>query len=330
MSGHKANSAGIPDMEASTSTERAPIGAPPLLSVVIPIWNRQDTLKRCLDSILAQSLTEYEIIAVDDGSEDGSIDVLKSYSGEQRLRILQHERNIGSYAARRTGFDSALGEWFLVLGSDDELVPGALARFAEMTEESGPEVGLLGMSYRYDDGTLGPQPPFPEGEIDFEGWLRWSDGAKRTDFLSCFRRQVFDCVEMPVDGRGGHQVTLRVVSRWKTRVDRRVGGIVHSDASNQLSKNKFSYIKQSACLANAKMSEEVMTEFGMMIQKHAPTRYLNLFLQAGIWYMLARHKQKGIRYLIQYLRIHPLKLKVWIYLVLGLFGMNTLCKILKK
>ena len=75
--------------------------ANPWISIVIPAWNREDTIARCLDSILAQRFTDYEILVVDDGSTDGTADIVRSYD-DLRVHRIQHDRNRGSYAARAT------------------------------------------------------------------------------------------------------------------------------------------------------------------------------------------------------------------------------------
>lgn len=297
--------------------------AGPTISIVIPVWNRADTIRRCFDSILSQAFTDFEIIAVDDGSKDDSVAVMNSYD-DPRIRIIRHETNRGSYAARATGFAHARGKWFLVVGSDDALLPDALTVFAEMIATVDDSVGVLGMSYVYDHGGVSPDPPFPTGDVDFVRWLAWTDGPKRLDFLACFRREVFDQLEMPTDGRSGVQFMLRLGATWKARVDPRRGGMVYTDQDNRLTDNKVAILPPQVLMANGVMNEEILEEFGPAIRKYAPGRYRKLFLDTARWYLFAGCRLKGARYILSYLLRRPTSLVGWSHLVVGLFGRKAL------
>ena len=93
------------------------------ISVIIPTFNRRQTLDRAIDSILSQTYQPYEIIVVDDGSTDGTADWLSAnYSS---LQIIQ-QSNKGVSSARNTGINSARGDWIALLDSDDEWLPDKL------------------------------------------------------------------------------------------------------------------------------------------------------------------------------------------------------------
>jgi len=93
------------------------------ISVVIPTFNRAHTLRRAIDSVLQQSCKASEIIVVDDGSEDDSVQLLKQHYPQ--LRILQ-QSNQGVSSARNSGIRAAHGEWIALLDSDDEWLPHKL------------------------------------------------------------------------------------------------------------------------------------------------------------------------------------------------------------
>ena len=93
------------------------------ISVIIPTFNRRQTLDRAIDSILSQTYQPYEIIVVDDGSTDGTADWLSAnYSS---LQIIQ-QSNKGVSSARNAGINSARGDWIALLDSDDEWLPDKL------------------------------------------------------------------------------------------------------------------------------------------------------------------------------------------------------------
>jgi glycosyltransferase involved in cell wall biosynthesis len=95
------------------------------VSILLPIYNRVHTLPRCLASIRAQTFADWELIAVDDGSSDGSAELI---AGDPRFRLLRHEANRGASAARNTALAAAAGEFVALIDSDDEWLPRKLER----------------------------------------------------------------------------------------------------------------------------------------------------------------------------------------------------------
>lgn len=99
----------------------------PRITIVVPVYNTAKYLKACLDSVLAQSFADFEIVAVNDASTDDSPRILAEYAAkEPRVRIVHHEHNKGLLAARVTGIRAAAGTYLMFLDSDDELLPGIL------------------------------------------------------------------------------------------------------------------------------------------------------------------------------------------------------------
>jgi glycosyltransferase involved in cell wall biosynthesis len=88
-----------------------------LISVVIPVFNRERFIKRAIDSVLAQTLREFELIVVDDGSNDNTPLILKSY--EDKIKVITTE-NRGVSHARNRGIEASKGSWVAFLDSDDE------------------------------------------------------------------------------------------------------------------------------------------------------------------------------------------------------------------
>ena len=93
------------------------------ISVVIPVYNAEKYLAQCLDSILGQSLSDFEVICVDDGSTDGSSRIIAGYAAhDERIRILS-QTNSGAGVARNIGLAAAAGEYVLFLDADDWFEP---------------------------------------------------------------------------------------------------------------------------------------------------------------------------------------------------------------
>jgi glycosyltransferase involved in cell wall biosynthesis len=101
-----------------------------LLSVLIPVYNAARFLPACLDSILAQDFTEYEVIVVNDGSTDDSAIVLQAYSTKFPRYLVVNQPNAGFGAARNTGMLHAKGEYLYFMDADDYLYPGLFKALA--------------------------------------------------------------------------------------------------------------------------------------------------------------------------------------------------------
>jgi len=99
----------------------------PLISVIIPAYNQADSLPACLESVLAQPVSDLEILVVDDGSTDGTASLVRRYAAkEARIRLYQ-QSNGGAGAARNLGLRQAKGRYVHFLDADDSLIPGAYA-----------------------------------------------------------------------------------------------------------------------------------------------------------------------------------------------------------
>ena len=101
------------------------------ITVIIPVYNVEQYLRDCLDSMLNQMMFDWEAICVNDGSTDGSVAILKEYAGkDNRIKVIA-QPNGGLSAARNAGMKAAKGEYVLFLDSDDWLEPNALQTLAD-------------------------------------------------------------------------------------------------------------------------------------------------------------------------------------------------------
>ena len=98
----------------------------PLISIIVPIYNAEAYLPRCVDSILAQTFGDFELLLVNDGSRDGSLDVCQRYAAEDgRVRVID-KPNGGVSSARNLGLESASAEWVMFADADDWIEPNTL------------------------------------------------------------------------------------------------------------------------------------------------------------------------------------------------------------
>ena len=121
----------------------------PKFSIVISVYNIEKYLNECIDSVLGQSFTDFELILVDDGSPDNCPAVCDEYaSKDSRVRVI-HKKNAGPSAARNTGLDAATGEYIWFVDGDDYLLPGALQTAAQSTANSPDIVNFCNICF-YD------------------------------------------------------------------------------------------------------------------------------------------------------------------------------------
>ena len=105
------------------------------ISVIIPVYNVEPYLKQCMDSVVGQTLKDIEIICVDDGSTDGSLDILREYEAEDnRIQIIE-QKNAGAGAARNNGMRHATGKYLSFLDSDDFFEPRMLEKAYDLAEK---------------------------------------------------------------------------------------------------------------------------------------------------------------------------------------------------
>ena len=217
----------------------------PLLSVVIPCYNRERLVGRAISSCLGQSLPGLEVVVVDDASTDQSAQVVAGLA-DPRLRLVQHRANRGVCPARNTGADHASGEWLVMLDSDDELLPGALAMIAEQVRLAPPDVGCVYFRCRKDDGSLSPEIDHISGRLDYAGYLQYIEactGGSR-DLLYCVRRSTFQHVRFP-DNHGLEDCYhLDFRRRYASLVVLDVVRLYHQDAANSLVKRTAAFHAQ--------------------------------------------------------------------------------------
>lgn len=124
----------------------------PKISIIIPVYNPGEYLKVCLDTIIHQTYSNFEVLAINDGSTDYSYKLLKEYaSKDERIRVFYQE-NQGPAAARNLGLEQATGDYVTFIDADDYVTSNYLERLVTEIQSSGAEIAISDY-YRYDDKT---------------------------------------------------------------------------------------------------------------------------------------------------------------------------------
>ena len=145
-----------------------------IISIIVPAYNAERYLRRCLDSVIAQTYDDLEIILVNDGSSDGTAALAKNYaSRDSRIRLID-KPNGGVSSARNTGLECVSSEAFLYVDSDDWVEPNMVERLAKLMDES------IDIVFCGNDAALCPGEIKPQEVIQLEEW----DGPRqRLEFM---------------------------------------------------------------------------------------------------------------------------------------------------
>ena|GEM_PF-348460 len=128
--------------------ESSVVNRRPLISVVLAACNQEDCIHRAVSSVLNQTFRDFELIAVDDGSTDGTVSVLSEFASQNcRLKLIRHTENRSLFMARKTGVQAASGEYILFLDGDDYLFPDALQKLCDEVIAGGRDFDVCECAY---------------------------------------------------------------------------------------------------------------------------------------------------------------------------------------
>ena len=298
--------------------------SPPFFSIVVTTYNRERIVRRCIDSCLGQDEVDFELVVVDDGSEDGTVAMLEA-DPDPRLRVVAHPTNRGINPSRFSGVANAAGEWIVVVDSDDELMPGALRRLREIVAELPAEVRVLRSRQLHDDGSV--TPAFvPEGPYGYEGRIRWAEAEGGQDAARCLHRSVFDAAPY-IDGRRGAMETLFELNLAETATSVCVEDVltkVHGDAPNSWLRAAGAADLVPRLRREAPdmlwMAETALQRHGDALREFGPGQYTTLLRIASTQSFLLGRRRDGARYALRALRRRPVDPAGWVTLALGLLG----------
>lgn len=143
------------------------------VSVIIPVFNRENCIERCIRSICAQTLKNIEIIAVDDGSVDGTLSVLKNINDE-RLKIVS-QKNMGQGFARNKGISMASGEYVAFVDSDDTIDPDMLEKMYTAAKTENADMVQCNIRDIYTDGSERIQLSYKDAVVNVKDRGRYMD-----------------------------------------------------------------------------------------------------------------------------------------------------------
>ena len=183
------------------NVERAPEeGKAPLLSIIVPVYKVENYLPKCIDSILAQTFTDFELILVDDGSPDNCPALCDAAAEKDaRVRVI-HQKNGGLSAARNAGLDAARGAWIGFVDSDDYIAPEMYEVLYQAVQSTGADLALCDYAEVDEAGTPCPQMhvSLSEGELTGQELLKRASGLMvQLAWNKMYRRAIFTQMRYP-------------------------------------------------------------------------------------------------------------------------------------
>ena len=171
------------------------------ISVIVPVYNMEKYLGRCVDSILAQTYGNIEVILVDDGSSDASPDICDRYAeADGRVRVI-HKANGGLSSARNAGLDAATGDYIGFVDSDDYISPDMYRILAERLDGGDCEIANAMYVYAFEGGETAPSrvPHTTDENISAEQFARelMLHAGDVSVCTKLFRAEIFDGVRFP-------------------------------------------------------------------------------------------------------------------------------------
>lgn len=291
----------------------------PIISVIIPTYNRGHLIERSIHSVLSQTYRDFELIIVDDGSTDNTAEIIRSYN-DDRVRYIRHDTNMGVAVARNTGIKAALHDYIAFQDSDDQWFTDKLAKQIAAFDEAGPEVGVVYSGVWYIEGARKRYVAYPDS--------RNKDGDLHKSLLKlgyiCFMASVIrkECFERAglfdetLPASEDWEMWIRISRHYHFKcVDEPVGNVYC--APGTLSTNYYAYHQ-----ALYKILNKHIEDF-----KSVTDLYSRYSSAVGIYLCLTGRYSQGREYIANAIRSNPINIVAWIAAVTSLLGEQAFCKI---
>ena len=293
-----------------------------MISVIIPLYNKEAGIATALRSVLAQTYKDFEIVVVDDGSTDGSVAVVETFNAP-RIRLIR-QQNAGVSAARNRGIAEAKGEYIAFLDADDEWMPGFLEEI-QVLQEAYPTCKAQATNYIFNSN--GKKSPTILRRIPFKG--KRGVLSNYFEVASCSHPPVWTsavCVERKLlQEIGGFPVGIKSGEDLLTwaRIAVRTQWAYSLKALAQYNFDQVS-IKEPPTRIPEKV-DVVGDELKKLWKDHPHIRGQRLYL--SLWhkmrssmYMRLGYKKECAKEALLALRYNPLNYKIYIYLILNIIG----------
>ena len=174
----------------------------PVISVIVPVYQKEKFLPTCIESVLNQTISDLELILIDDESPDRCGEICDEFSAKDDRVIVIHQKNQGVSAARNAGLDIAAGEYLAFVDADDWILPDMYENMIKEARSSNAEIVACGIQIWSDDGKhlrniLLQQRSYDRGQM-LEELFKMPDQLGGTCCNKIFRRRVVESIRFPL------------------------------------------------------------------------------------------------------------------------------------
>ena len=181
-----------------------------LISVIVTVYNRENFIQKCIDSVLSQTELPIELLLIDDGSTDKSYEICKTYANKYDNVKLFHQENGGISKARNMGLDNASGRYIAFLDDDDVMTPGSFKVLADAMAKHDVDIAVGNFERVNEDGSLYSESYMPDNVKNRvisadEYWNAIFDKKGQLIFVvnwaKLYKREIWDNLRFPVEFR---------------------------------------------------------------------------------------------------------------------------------
>ena len=174
----------------------------PRVSIIVPVYHVENYLERCIDSILNQAFSDFELIIVNDGGTERETSMCEQYAERDARIVYIYQQNAGLSAARNAGLDICQGTWIMFVDSDDWVHPDFCAKALECVESTGASLAIFDLAYTKGNDTEGRihRSKLPEGCYDSLTVLKARLCSYVTGYAwnKIYHRSLWETIRFPV------------------------------------------------------------------------------------------------------------------------------------
>jgi glycosyltransferase involved in cell wall biosynthesis len=292
----------------------------PTVSIIIPTFNRNETLKRAVKSALDQTFEAIEIIVIDDASDISPEKMVASFN-DSRIKFIRHNLNRGGAAARNTGINASIGNYIAFLDSDDEWLPEKLSSQIRCLENRSIHFGAhySGLTIISSKNEIvGIRSPSAAGDISTQLYASNCIGPLSSVVV---RRNALDqcgLFDEDLPSCQDWDLYIRLSQHFKFECTEK------ALVNYYLGKNSITSNPMAKAIGHRRIVEKYMAH----IKRDRNALYKQL-ITIGHYFCKASHTKKGRREFIRAIRAIPFKLQGYIYIVFSLLGGKAYNRLVK-
>ena len=288
----------------------------PLVSVVLPTYNRAKTLQRAIESVLNQTFSDFELIIIDDRSTDGTDLILRKYAGRERLRVMSQLRP-GCAVARNIGVRVASGRYVAFQDSDDEWLADKLAYQVARMEALPEDVAMTQAAILRFQGQ-GTECEYYLSNLPTESHQKQLEGIlpiNMTSFTQAWllRREVIGAVG-DFDERlplwEDWELMIRILEKYRVDIDKKPVAVVYDTPGGLTAQDK---VRPAAFRLIVERHRELMGRYPMVLAQ-------NLYIVGRMDIVAEGQAERGRKAVMESLRLNPRQLKGWVLLLTSIGG----------